>query len=96
MKYVRSSPSRLQKFKTCVETEKIEWSKNLCLDVSTRWNSTYLILNIACKYERAFERFGDEDSFFRNQVLGGNEDQEMLLENDLDNARRMCTFFEHF
>ncbi|KAF2285338.1 hypothetical protein GH714_000149 [Hevea brasiliensis] len=25
-------------------------------DVSTRWNSTYLMLNIAQKYERAFER----------------------------------------
>ena len=35
-KYVRSSPSSLQKFKTCFQIEKIDWSKTLCLDVSTR------------------------------------------------------------
>ena len=72
MKYVSSS-SCLQKFKTCVEIEKIEWSKTLCLNVSMTWNSTYLMLNIACKYERALKRFGNEDPFFRNQVLSGNE-----------------------
>jgi len=96
VKYVRSSPSRLQKFKNCVEIEKIEWSKTLCLDVPTRWNSTYLMLNTACKYERAFERYGDEDPFFRNQVLSGNGNNEMPLEDDWTNARRLCTFLEKF
>ena len=36
VKYVSSSPSRLQRLKNCVEIEKIEWSKTLCLDVPTR------------------------------------------------------------
>ena len=33
MRYVRSSPSRLVKFKACVEKEKIESKKLLSLDV---------------------------------------------------------------
>ncbi|XP_073061975.1 zinc finger BED domain-containing protein RICESLEEPER 2-like [Primulina eburnea] len=36
VKYVRQSPSRLIKFKECVEIEKIESKNSLCLDVSTR------------------------------------------------------------
>ncbi|KAF2324153.1 hypothetical protein GH714_008460 [Hevea brasiliensis] len=55
-RYIRSSPARLKKFKECVEYEKIDGKSSLCLDVPTRWNSTYLMLNIAQKYERVFER----------------------------------------
>ena len=54
MKYVRQSPSRLQKFKECVQIENIQSKSLLCLDVSTRWNSTYLMLDAAQKFERAF------------------------------------------
>jgi len=95
VKYVRSSTSRLQKFKNCVEIKKIKWSKTLCLDASTRWNSTYLMLKTAWKYQRAFEWFDDEDPFFRNQVLSGNENNEMS-EDDWTNARSLCTFIEKF
>ena len=50
VKYVRSSPSRNQKFKHCVEKEKIDSESLLCLDVETRWNSTYLMLEAALKF----------------------------------------------
>ncbi|KAF2289780.1 hypothetical protein GH714_038615 [Hevea brasiliensis] len=56
VRYIRSFPTRLKKFKECIEYEKIDGKSSLCLDVSTRWNSTYLMLNTAQKYERAFER----------------------------------------
>ena len=36
VKYVRQSPSKLQKFKKCVDIEKIQSKSLLCLDVSTR------------------------------------------------------------
>ncbi|WOL12743.1 zinc finger BED domain-containing protein RICESLEEPER 2-like [Canna indica] len=36
VKYVRSSPARLKKFKECVDSEGMEWSKSLVLDVPTR------------------------------------------------------------
>ena len=54
--YVRSLPSTLVKFKSCVEKEKIESKKLLSLDVPTRWNSTYLMLENAIKLQKALER----------------------------------------
>ena len=46
VRYVRQSPIRLVKFKECVLVEKIQSKSSLCLDVSTRWNSTYLMLDV--------------------------------------------------
>lgn len=63
MRYVSQSPARLKKFRECVVAEKIESQKLLCLDCPTRWNSTYLMLDVAQIYERAFERFALEDSY---------------------------------
>ncbi|KAG8644083.1 hypothetical protein MANES_11G097150v8 [Manihot esculenta] len=53
------------RFKECVLHEKIESKSSLCLDVPTRWNSTYLMLNTAQKYERAFERYESQDPMFK-------------------------------
>ena len=53
------------------------------------------MLNTTCKYERALERFDDEDPLIRNQVLSGNENNEMS-EDDWTNARSLCTFIEKF
>jgi hypothetical protein len=41
VKYVKSSPSRFEKFKSCVEREQLTFKGLLCLDVPTRWNSTF-------------------------------------------------------
>ena len=55
VKYVRSSSARLQKFKSCIKQEKIESNALLCLDIETRWNSTYLMIESALKFQKAFE-----------------------------------------
>jgi hypothetical protein len=44
VKYVKSSPARFESFKTCMEREKINFKGLLCLDVPTRWNSTFKML----------------------------------------------------
>ena len=72
VKYVRQSPSRLQKFKECVDIEKIQSKSLLCLDVSTKWNSTYLMLETAQKFERAFERFEEIDPYFKSEMVLGD------------------------
>lgn len=61
IRYVRSSPSRLDAFKKCASAVKIESKSLLCLDIETRWNSTYKMLMTALKFETAFERLRDED-----------------------------------
>ncbi|XP_016652618.1 PREDICTED: zinc finger BED domain-containing protein RICESLEEPER 2-like [Prunus mume] len=60
VKFVRSSPSLLSYFKMCVETEKIECKGLVVMDVPTRWNSTYLMLDAALKFRKAFDRMGDD------------------------------------
>lgn len=64
VRYIRSSPARLQKFKACVERERINYKGGLVLDVSTRWNSIYMMLDVALKFEKAFTRFEEEDDKF--------------------------------
>ncbi|CAL8083692.1 unnamed protein product [Prunus armeniaca] len=60
VKFVRSSPSWLSYFKMCVEMEKIECKGLVVMDVPTRWNSTYLMLDAALKFRKAFDRMGDD------------------------------------
>ncbi|XP_075665238.1 zinc finger BED domain-containing protein RICESLEEPER 2-like [Castanea sativa] len=57
IRYVKSSPSRYDKFKACVEKVKIASKGCVCLDVPTKWNSTYMMLENAKKFQRAFEDY---------------------------------------
>nr|KYP41911.1 Putative AC transposase [Cajanus cajan]KYP41915.1 Putative AC transposase [Cajanus cajan]KYP41917.1 Putative AC transposase [Cajanus cajan] len=55
IKYLRGSESRMIKFKKCLKKfSDINSSSALCLDVPTRWNSTFLMLRSALKYQRVF------------------------------------------
>jgi len=55
------SPMRLTKFKDRVEQEKIKCKALVCLDVTTRWNSTYLMIDRALKFEKAFKVLEEEE-----------------------------------
>lgn len=68
VKYVRSSPARLQKLKACVEEEKIESKSLVCMDVETRWNSTFLMLQSAVKFKKAFSNLLLKDSNCEKEV----------------------------
>jgi len=58
IRFVRSSTSRQLAFKKCAEKLHIECKKSLCLDATSRWNSTYLMLEAAEKFEKVFVRLG--------------------------------------
>ena len=45
--YVKSSPNRNQTFRSFMERLGMKSKSLLCLDVSTRWNSIYLMLETA-------------------------------------------------
>ena len=65
IRYIRNSPIRLRKFKEFVELVGIESNAYLNFDVPIRWNSTYLILKIACIYEKVFEKYNENESAIR-------------------------------
>ncbi|XP_024960822.1 zinc finger BED domain-containing protein RICESLEEPER 2-like [Cynara cardunculus var. scolymus] len=69
VRYIRSSFSRLQKFNACVEREKITYKGGLVLDVPTRWNSTFMMLDVAFKFEKAFASYEDEDHKYKMKYL---------------------------
>ena len=44
----------------------------LCLDVSIRWNSTYLLLDATQKFEKVFEVFDDIDPYYKSELMMGD------------------------
>ena len=57
VRYIRNSPSRLRKFKEFSTLAGIYSKLSLTLDGPTRWNSTYVMLQTACLFQRAFEKY---------------------------------------
>ncbi|XP_028118041.1 zinc finger BED domain-containing protein RICESLEEPER 1-like [Camellia sinensis] len=103
--YVRSSPNRLETFKRCVERAKIESRSLLCLDVPTKWNSIYLMLEVAKIFEKAFERMEDEDSNYKSYFSGdvgcddgeeGSDKKRAPTESDWCNCRMFVKFLRLF
>ncbi|KAK9922173.1 hypothetical protein M0R45_030652 [Rubus argutus] len=83
VKYVRSSLARLDAFKTCVAKEQLPCKGLVVMDVPTRWNSTFLMLEATLKFKKAFARMGeDEDSgflaYFKEPEELYNEEGELI------------------
>ncbi|XP_025661395.1 zinc finger BED domain-containing protein RICESLEEPER 2-like [Arachis hypogaea] len=99
VRYVRSSPQRIKKFKECIEAELIESKSLVCLDVPTRWNSTYLMLEHAEKFEKAFDRLYDQEiDFFRwfGEDCGGKKKVGPPTALDWQHARLFIDFLRIF
>ncbi|CAI8592783.1 unnamed protein product [Vicia faba] len=87
VKYVKGSYGRMKKFKECIELiGGVETSVGLSYDVSTRWNSTYLMLQSALKYRRVFESLSFHDDNYK--VFPSEEDWEK--------GDKICTFLLPF
>lgn len=93
-KFVKSSPSRLATFKKCADSLGVCSKAMVTLDVVTRWNSTYLMLNIAEKYEHVFYRLEHADDAFVTSLggeLGGYPDHD-----DWERSRVFVKFLKTF
>ncbi|KAJ9538464.1 hypothetical protein OSB04_031197, partial [Centaurea solstitialis] len=90
VKYVRSSPAQLQRFRGCVEKVKIETKGLVCLDVETRWNSTYLMLESAIKFQSAFDMLEEQDIKYNTELLSS---KGVPLEEDWDYANSIMLPF---
>uniref|UniRef100_A0A8I6XTA3 AC transposase n=1 Tax=Hordeum vulgare subsp. vulgare TaxID=112509 RepID=A0A8I6XTA3_HORVV len=55
VKYIRSSPSRKEKFQEIIQQHGVQCRKTPSLDVPTRWNSTYMMIDIAKEYRGVFD-----------------------------------------
>ncbi|XP_028078736.1 zinc finger BED domain-containing protein RICESLEEPER 2-like [Camellia sinensis] len=96
VRYVRSSPHRHDAFK-CVATLKLNSKALVYLDIPTRWNSTYLMLEATEKYEKAFNCLKFVDSNFKpyfKNVDGGI--RRSLNELDWKKYRLFLRFLKLF
>ncbi|CAL9232934.1 unnamed protein product [Arabidopsis halleri] len=71
VKYVKASKARGLAFQQCVEGDQ---GVVLSLDVQTRWNSTFLMLEKALNYKRAFNRLRVVDKCYK--TCPSNEEWE--------------------
>ncbi|KAH9752797.1 zinc finger BED domain-containing protein RICESLEEPER 1 [Citrus sinensis] len=98
VKYVRSSTTRLQAFKQCVQQVKCP-NGTVVLDCPTRWNSTYLMLMTALKFQAAFDRMAEVDKLYEAYFLEKENNVKRVgppgLE-DWESAGRIVKFLKVF
>ncbi|KAJ0682223.1 putative transcription factor/ chromatin remodeling BED-type(Zn) family [Helianthus annuus] len=59
-----ATPKRIEKFEEAARHLDIQSSKKFSLDCKTRWNSTYLMLNVAIIYKGVFRRLRTRDAHY--------------------------------
>ena len=99
VRYVRSSPARLQRFRVCAEKKKIPCKSLLKLDVPTRWNSTYLMLESTEKFQRVFELMQEDDGPLYCSVMEDGLGKKGLgpsTDDDWDTIRAFIKFLKLF
>jgi len=86
IKYIKGSDGRMIKFEGCVNDAGVSVSGGLRYDVSTRWNSTYIMLESAIQYRKAFEYFQVADRNYKH----------CPSDEEWERAERICEFLEPF
>ena len=94
VKYVKSSPARFARFKACVKQEEISYKGGVFLEVETRWNSTYLMLEESLRYKDSFVLLDMQDKKFCAQMAKSNGG--VPLEDDWEYSRYVLPFLKMF
>ncbi|XP_074347010.1 zinc finger BED domain-containing protein RICESLEEPER 2-like [Apium graveolens] len=93
VRFVRQSPTRIAKFKECIDFTNANCKSLLCLDVKTRWNSIYLMLKVAQKFQHAFELFEGMNPYYLKEL---NEADGVPTSWDWGNVKRLIDILVHF
>ena len=64
MKYIKGSESRMCRFDECAKI--VKKTKGLRLDVCTRWNATYDMIDSATRYRFVLNCTAEEDANFKH------------------------------
>ncbi|GAU41295.1 hypothetical protein TSUD_374200 [Trifolium subterraneum] len=91
--YVRSSGLRLDAFKSYID-ESLEYKGLVCLDVETRWNSTYLMLVAALKHKTTFDELSFEDKKYVNEMV--KKGKGVPTQGDREHIRLILPFLKLF
>ncbi|KAL4310528.1 hypothetical protein GQ457_01G013800 [Hibiscus cannabinus] len=59
-----ATPKRIEKFQETARQLNIPVTTKITLDCSTRWNSTYHMLNVSLSYKEVFKRLKKRDNLF--------------------------------
>jgi hypothetical protein len=77
-KYVKSSLAGFEKFKGCIEREELTFKGLLCLNVPTRWNSTFKMFEGTTKCQSAFQLMEEFDGHIISTFYEENNEKNSL------------------
>ena len=86
LKFIKNSTTRIHKFHEMASELGLSSTRGLPIDVSTRWNSTYSMLECALIFREVFNSLGLEDSNYKN--IPSEEEWEI--------ASKICEFLKCF
>lgn len=84
--YWSATPKREEKFEETTKQLRIPFTKKLVFDCPTRWNSTYLMLEVAIMYKDVFIRLKQRDSKYKT----------LPTESEWEFAREVCNRLKVF
>ncbi|XP_057785018.1 zinc finger BED domain-containing protein RICESLEEPER 2-like [Salvia miltiorrhiza] len=96
VKYVKASEARMIKFKECARKIGIELTSSLCLDVPTRWNSTYLMLDSGIKYRKVFCMLAFDDLIARLLEVNARSKDKVVKSISLAMQSRFEKYWEEY
>jgi len=84
LKYIDSSPSRIQEFNTLANGMGLASKAGIYIDIPNRWNSTYKMLREAKAYKDTLNAYANRNF------------EESLNEDEWKKAEALCEFLKAF